>query len=91
LEPEEKAIAHDKWLQIVKAYETLTDKTKFHNYVNYGNPDGSLVSQSFNVALPGWMRDEKNQVYILLGFFVMFVVVPMIVLWYTKEHNNMDD
>lgn len=30
-------------MDIQKAYECLTDKTKFDNWITYGNPDGSIL------------------------------------------------
>ena len=35
--------AKKKWMDIQKAYECLTDRTKFDNWITYGNPDGSLL------------------------------------------------
>ena len=31
-----------KFQQIVRAYETLTEDDKFNNWIEYGNPEGSL-------------------------------------------------
>ena len=42
-ESEQKALLL-KWQNIVKAYETLSKKEKFDNWMNFGNPDGSLIS-----------------------------------------------
>ena len=52
--------AKEVFQQIVRAYETLTKDDKFNNWVEYGDPEGSLMSQSFDVALPSWMMEEKN-------------------------------
>lgn len=32
-----------KWQSIVRSYETLTNKEKFNNWIEYGNPDGSMT------------------------------------------------
>jgi preprotein translocase subunit Sec63 len=46
-----------KWLDIQKAYGCLTDRTKFDNWITYGNPDGSLLRQSVDIAMPSWLTD----------------------------------
>ena len=58
-EAEQKAGAKT-WELISKAYECLTHEGKFNNWVEYGNPDGSLVRQSIDIAVPSWMFDPKN-------------------------------
>jgi len=44
LPEDEQADAKKRWLLIIKSYECLTDETKFQNWKEYGNPDGSMVS-----------------------------------------------
>ena len=52
--------AKETFQQIVRAYETLTKEEKFNNWMEYGDPEGSLMRQSFDVAIPSWMMEEKN-------------------------------
>ena len=59
--------------------------------MDFGNPDGSVLSQSFDIALPAWLLEEKNQLYVLLGFFMLFVITPMIINHLTGDTNNPDD
>jgi len=54
-EVERKEVAK-KWQTIVKSYETLTNEATFDKWVTYGNPDGSYVQQSFDIALPEWVN-----------------------------------
>ena len=44
LTDEERAEKDKKWIDIVKGYETLTDKKKFQNWLDYGDPSGSRMS-----------------------------------------------
>lgn len=60
LPSEEQATAKKKFQEIVKAYETLTKDEKFNNWIEYGDPEGSIMRQSFDVALPSWMMEEDN-------------------------------
>lgn len=59
--------------------------------MDFGNPDGSVLSQSFDIALPAWLLEEKNQLYVLAGFFILFVITPMIIIHLTGDTNNPDD
>ena len=80
LSEEEQVEGKAKFLEITRAHEALTNKEKFDNWIQWGNPEGSLMSQSVNIALPSWLMEPENQLYVLLGFFFMFVCVPMFVL-----------
>ena len=42
LNPEQQEEGRMKWLQIVKGYETLTDEKKFQNWLDFGDPSGSI-------------------------------------------------
>ena len=33
-----------KWDKILMSYETLTQKEKFNNWIEFGHPDGSLMA-----------------------------------------------
>jgi curved DNA-binding protein CbpA len=85
---EEQEGAHEKWISIVRAYETLTERTKFDNWINYGNPEGSMVSKSFSIAMPAFMSDPKNQIYILAGCFLIIIIVPAVVIFNTRESDE---
>lgn len=82
LPEEEQEGASAKWLGIAKAYETLTDETKFQNWLDYGNPDGPLSSRAFDfeIAMPSWLLDKKNQLYLLFACFVGLVLLPIIAI-----------
>ena len=83
--------AKKKWLDIQKAYDCLTDRTKFDNWITYGNPDGSLLRQSIDIAMPSWLTDENNQITVLLGFFLTFIMIPVAVISKLKDTNDPTD
>jgi curved DNA-binding protein CbpA len=78
----EREEAGKKWLKIAKAYETLTDEEKFNNWLSYGRPEGPLSSDAFDMefALPSWMLQPKNQLYMLCGMFTLIVFVPLVAI-----------
>lgn len=53
--PGEVAQAKKKWLDVVKAYECLTDKQKLKNFYEYGNCDGSILAKTIDLAMPSWV------------------------------------
>lgn len=74
----------DAWAMVVKAHETLTDENSFENWKKYGNPDGQLVTK-FGIALPSWIVDEKNHLYVLGVYGFLFgIMLPATVgsWWY---------
>ena len=58
LPEDEQESARKKWQGIVRAYECLTSEEKFNNWVEYGNPEGSLASKALEVAIPSWLFEE---------------------------------
>ena len=93
LPEDEQEDGKNKWLGISKAYETLTDAKKFQNWQDFGNPDGPLSSRAFDVelALPSFLLDPKNQLYLLCAVFTGIVVVPLVVISRHQEVGEPDD
>lgn len=71
------------FVNIVKAYTTLTNDNARTNYEEYGNPDGP-VSTQFGIALPQWLLQNENQPWVLGIYAVVFLVVlPITIgLWW---------
>ena len=46
------------------------------------------MTQSINVALPSWLMEPENQIYVLLGFFFVLVCIPMFIISQTKSENK---
>ena len=82
-----------KFVEINKAYKTLTDETARKNWEEYGNPDGP-TTYSLGIALPSWLVDSKNAFWVLALYGLGFgILVPFFVSqsWnsstkYTKDN-----
>ncbi|KAL2315783.1 Translocation protein sec63 [Schizosaccharomyces pombe] len=85
------------YIEITNAYRALTDDETRENYALYGTPD---VPQhiSVGIALPKWISESENSIYIL-GFYglVFGIVLPYAVgkWWYgsrtyTRDHVHVD-
>ena len=88
IEPE---VAKKKWEEIQRANDCLSDRSKFDNWLRYGNPEGSVMSRSMDIALPSFLKDENNQLYVLLAFFASIILVPIVILLKLKDTNSPSD
>lgn len=87
---EEVEGAKNKWLEITRAHECLTDNVKYKNWLEYGNPEGSLLAKTIDLAMPSWVLKQENQLYVLGGFFAIFVIVPMLIISQVKDKDPED-
>jgi translocation protein SEC63 len=82
----------EQFKEIAKAYKTLTDEEAKENWKKYGNPDGPGVTH-FGIALPKWLVDHQNSVFVLLVYAGIFMIVlPVIVcVWWQKSARYSGD
>ncbi|KAG8238960.1 hypothetical protein J437_LFUL018683 [Ladona fulva] len=68
------------------AYQALTDEDARRNWEKYGNPDGP-GAMSFGIALPSWIVEKENSVWVLgLYALVFMVALPTVVgMWWYKS------
>ena len=78
-----------KFMQISKAHAALTDEEAKENWEKYGNPDGPKAA-TFGIALPSWIVDKNNSIYVL-GIYVacFMVILPIVVsMWWAKSNKT---
>lgn len=78
---------NDEWVDITKAFKTLTDEDIRNNYLQYGHPDGKQ-SFSIGIALPQFIITEGNGKYVLLLYGALLgVLLPYLVgrWWYGTQ------
>jgi translocation protein SEC63 len=82
----------DEFKELVKAFKSLTDNETRRNWEEYGNPDGPGVTH-FGIALPKWMVDDKNSIFVLGVYVVLFMIImPTVVgLWWYKSIKYTSD
>lgn len=81
---------NNEWVEIVKAYKSLTDEEIRRNYIEYGNPDGKQ-STSFGIALPQFLVAEGSGKYVLLLYGVLLGIgLPWLVgkWWYGAKKET---
>ncbi|OMJ75417.1 hypothetical protein SteCoe_25459 [Stentor coeruleus] len=82
--------AAGKYLQITRAYETLTNELAKSNYERYGNPDGPS-SIRFAIGLPRFLLKTENHISILIVFFIIIlIVIPGSVLFWINTSKRFD-
>uniref|UniRef100_H2YM46 J domain-containing protein n=1 Tax=Ciona savignyi TaxID=51511 RepID=H2YM46_CIOSA len=76
----------DTFMKIRKAYEALTDEETMQNWKEYGNPDGPQAME-FGIALPKWIVESKNSIFVLGIYMTLFMVImPIIVgIWWNRS------
>ncbi|KAK3692433.1 translocation protein sec63 [Podospora appendiculata] len=75
---------NNRYVEISKAYQALTDEEVRNNYIQFGNPDGKQ-GYSINIALPKIIVSDGNGKYVVLIYSVLFgVLLPYLVgsWWY---------
>ena len=84
---EEKA--QRRWLNLRKAYETLTKQEKYNNFLMYGDPEGSVAVRALQLALPSWLAGENAQVLLLVAFFAVIVMTILALrVWVVNNASN---
>lgn len=62
-------------------FQALTDEESRRNWEKYGNPDGP-GAMSFGIALPSWIVEKENSVWVLGLYALVFMVALPIVVWF---------
>ncbi|KAK0629877.1 Sec63 Brl domain-containing protein [Bombardia bombarda] len=75
---------NNRYVEISKAYQALTDEDVRNNFIQYGNPDGKQ-GYSINIGLPKIIVSDGNGKYVVLIYSMLFgVLLPYLVgsWWY---------
>ncbi|KAF8554965.1 translocation protein sec63 [Imleria badia] len=82
----------NRFVEITKAYKSLTDETIRRNYELYGHPDGRQ-EVSMGIALPSWIVEGKNNIWVL-GFYAVLIggLLPgMVGRWWFGSRGKTKD
>ncbi|KAI1313672.1 Sec63 Brl domain-containing protein [Xylaria venustula] len=78
---------NDKWVDLSKAYQALTDEEVRNNWIQYGHPDGKQ-GFSIGIALPKFIVSDGNGKYVVLVYAALLgVLLPYLVgsWWYGTQ------
>ncbi|KAM0338865.1 hypothetical protein ACHAPU_011182 [Fusarium lateritium] len=78
------------YVELTKAYQSLTDEDVRNNYIQYGHPDGKQ-SYSMGIALPQFMvSDGAGKYVVLLYTMLLGVLLPWLVgsWWYGTKRRS---
>ncbi|CAK7215614.1 secretory subunit [Sporothrix bragantina] len=90
LKNETMEMINDRYVDISKAYQALTDEEVRNNYLLYGNPDGKQGT-SISIGLPKLIITDGNGKYVVLLYFLLFgVLLPYVVgsWWYGTQSKS---
>ncbi|EGO04169.1 hypothetical protein SERLA73DRAFT_67885 [Serpula lacrymans var. lacrymans S7.3] len=81
-----------RFVDITKAYKSLTDETIRQNWELYGHPDGRQ-EVSMGIALPKWIIEGKNNIWVLGLYGLIFGgALPALVgrWWFGSRQKTKD-
>lgn len=84
LHPDKETGDEKAFMKLSKAYQALTDDEARKNWEKYGNPDGP-GAMSFGIALPSWIVEKENSVWVLGLYALVFMVAMPVAVgtwWY---------
>ncbi|KAK5091258.1 secretory subunit [Lithohypha guttulata] len=83
---------NDRWVEMTKAYKTLTDEEVRNNYLMYGNPDGKQ-STNVGIAIPQWIVEGSSR-WAVIAFYatLLGILLPYAVgkWWYGTQKLTKD-
>lgn len=82
--PDKETGDEKTFVKLTKAYKALTDDEARKNWEKYGNPDGPGAID-FGIALPSWIVEKENSVWVLGLYALVFMVALPITVgtwWY---------
>lgn len=80
------------FIELTKAYKSLTDETIRRNYELYGHPDGRQ-EVSMGIAIPKWVVEGQHKFLVLIGYcLVLGALLPLIVgrWWFGNKIRTKD-
>ncbi|AJT73611.1 AIC_G0051200.mRNA.1.CDS.1 [Saccharomyces cerevisiae] len=88
LTPDEKSVMEETYVQITKAYESLTDELVRQNYLKYGHPDGPQ-STSHGIALPRFLVDGSVSPLLVVCYVALLgLILPYFVSrWWARTQS----
>ncbi|KAK0535146.1 secretory subunit [Tilletia horrida] len=87
-----KEWAESQFIELTKAYKSLTDENIRKNYELYGHPDGRQ-ELSMGIALPTWIVEGQNNIWVLGAYAALFGLgLPYLVArwWYGSRSRTKD-
>ncbi|PPQ86765.1 hypothetical protein CVT25_012410 [Psilocybe cyanescens] len=82
----------DRFVEITKAYKSLTDERIKENWIKYNHPDGPQ-STTMGIALPKWIIEGKNRIWVLAAYGLVFGgALPALVgrWWFGSRQKTKD-
>ncbi|KAK9373153.1 uncharacterized protein V1513DRAFT_383199 [Lipomyces chichibuensis] len=75
-----REVMEAQFVEMTKAYKSLTDEDTRKNYLDYGHPDGPQPMKH-GIALPKWLVEEKGTPLVILGYSLLVGVALPFVVW----------
>ncbi|KAF9468774.1 translocation protein sec63 [Collybia nuda] len=82
----------NRFVEITKAYKSLTDETIRENLEKYGHPDGRQ-DVSMGIALPKWIVERENNIWVLgvYGLLIGGALPALVGRWWFGSRQKTKD
>ncbi|ORX34164.1 Sec63 Brl domain-domain-containing protein [Kockovaella imperatae] len=87
-----QADADAKFVELTKAYKSLTDEVTRENLAKYGNPDGPQQRED-KIAIPKWVVEGKSSIGVLAAYGLLLGGgIPLVVgrWWFSQRRMTRD-
>ncbi|KAK9244622.1 hypothetical protein V1506DRAFT_507302 [Lipomyces tetrasporus] len=75
-----REVMEAQFVEMTKAYKSLTDEVTRNNFNEYGHPDGPQPMKH-GIALPKWLVEERGTPLVILGYSCLVGIALPFVVW----------
>lgn len=80
--------AQQRFIQLTKARDALTDEVAKENLRVYGNPDG-YMGTTWGLGLPKWVDQNRQSVLLAYGVFIVVLFPAVVGYWWHKRKQQL--
>lgn len=80
--------AQDRFIQLTKARDALTDEAAKENFIKYGNPDG-YMGTTWGLGLPKWVGERSQSVLMVYAVFIVVFFPTFVGVWWHRSKQQL--
>lgn len=80
--------AQEKFIQLTKARDALTDEAAKENFILYGNPDG-YMGTTWGLGLPKWVGERSQSVLLVYAVFIVIFFPAFVGIWWHRSKQQL--
>lgn len=80
--------AQERFIQLTKARDALTDEAAKENFIKYGNPDG-YMGTTWGLGLPKWVGERSQSVLLAYAVFTVILFPAFVGIWWHRSKQQL--